>query len=42
VTPADVQALTLRYIDPSKLAIVVAGDRKVVMEQLTPYGEVTE
>ncbi|MGZ4778236.1 MAG: M16 family metallopeptidase [Thermoanaerobaculia bacterium] len=42
VTPADVQRLTQRYIDPSKLAIVVAGDKKVILDQLKPYGDVLE
>jgi zinc protease len=42
VTPADVQRLTQRYIDPSKLAIVVAGDKKVIIDQLKPYGDVLE
>ncbi len=42
VTPADVQRMTQQYIDPAKLAIVVAGDKKVVADQLKPYGEVIE
>ncbi len=42
VTPADVQRMTQQYIDPAKLAIVVAGDKKAVAEQLKPYGEVIE
>jgi len=42
VTPADVQRMTQQYIDPSKVAIVVAGDKKVIMEQLKPYGDVIE
>jgi predicted Zn-dependent peptidase len=42
VTPPDVQRLTQRYIDPSKLAIIVAGDKKLVLEQLKPYGDVVE
>ena len=42
VTPADIQRMTQRYIDPSKIAIVVAGDKKTIMEQLKPYGQVIE
>lgn len=42
VTPADVQRMAQQYIDPSKVAIVVAGDKKVIMEQLNPYGPVIE
>lgn len=42
VTPADVQHTTQQYIDPSKLAIVVAGDKKAIAEQLKPYGTVIE
>jgi predicted Zn-dependent peptidase len=38
VTPADVQSMAQKYLDPSKMAIVVAGDKKVVADQLTPYG----
>ena len=42
VTPADVQRMAQQYIDPSKVAIVVAGDKKMIMEQLKPYGDVIE
>jgi zinc protease len=38
VTPADVQSMAQKYLDPSKMAIVVAGDKKVIADQLTPYG----
>ena len=38
VTPADMQSMAQKYLDPSKMAIVVAGDKKVVADQLTPYG----
>ena len=40
LTPADVQRLAQTYVDPSKLAIVVVGDRAQVLEQLKPYGDV--
>ncbi|MDQ3280520.1 MAG: insulinase family protein [Acidobacteriota bacterium] len=42
LTPADVQRMAQTYIDPSKLAIVVVGDRAQVAEQLKPYGEITQ
>jgi predicted Zn-dependent peptidase len=41
VTPQDVQQVTQRYLVPDKMAIVVVGDRKVIDEQLAPYGTVT-
>jgi len=37
LTPADVQRLARTYIDPSKLAIVVVGDRAQITGQLKPY-----
>ena len=42
VTPADVLRLMQTYIDPAKLAIVVAGDRKAIEEQLKPFGTIAE
>jgi zinc protease len=42
VTPADVQRMAQQHVDPSKVAIVVAGDKKVILEQLKPYGDVIE
>lgn len=42
VTPADVQGMTQKYLDPSKMAVVVAGDKKTVADQLTPYGTPVE
>jgi zinc protease len=42
LTPADIQRMARTYIDPSKLAIVVVGDRAQVTEQLKPYGEITQ
>ena len=38
VTPAAMQSMAQKYLDPSKMSIVVAGDKKVVADQLTPYG----
>jgi predicted Zn-dependent peptidase len=40
LTPADIQRLAKTYIDPAKLAIVVVGDRAVVMDQIKTYGDV--
>jgi zinc protease len=42
VTPADVLRMMQKYIDPAKLAIVVAGDRKAIEEQLRPFGTIAE
>jgi zinc protease len=42
VTPADVQRVTQQQIDPARLAIVVAGDKKAVTEQLKPFGDIIE
>jgi predicted Zn-dependent peptidase len=42
LTPADIQRMARTYIDPSKLAIVVVGDRAQVTEQLKPYGEIVQ
>jgi predicted Zn-dependent peptidase len=41
VTPEDVRRITEEYIREDDLAIVVVGDRSVVEEQLTPFGDVT-
>jgi zinc protease len=40
VTPQDVQRITAKYIQGDKAAIVIAGDRKVIEEQVTPYGKI--
>jgi zinc protease len=40
VTPQDVQRITAKYIQDDKAAIVIAGDRKVIEEQVTPYGKI--
>jgi predicted Zn-dependent peptidase len=42
VTPADVHRIMQEYFDPAKLAIVVAGDKKAIAEQLKPYGTIVE
>ena len=40
VTPAQVQQRTEKNIQDDKAAIVVVGDRKVIEEQVKPYGPV--
>ncbi|HYO75412.1 MAG TPA: pitrilysin family protein [Thermoanaerobaculia bacterium] len=42
LTPGDVQRMAQTYVDPSKLAIVVVGDRAQVTEQLKPYGVIAQ
>lgn len=37
VTPADVQRIAATYLDPKKMTIVVAGDRKQIDAQLQPW-----
>jgi predicted Zn-dependent peptidase len=40
VTAEDVQRLAKKYIDDEKATIVVVGDRKVIEEQVKPYGAI--
>jgi zinc protease len=42
VTPADLQGVAQKYIDPARITIVVVGDKKVILDQLKPYGDVVE
>jgi predicted Zn-dependent peptidase len=37
VTPAEVQAMTAKYIKPEEMTIVVVGDKSKITDQLTPY-----
>jgi len=37
VTPADVQRMAQKYIDPAKMTIVVVGDREKINDQIAPY-----
>ncbi len=37
VAPADIQRIAETYITPSKMTIVVVGDKAKIAEQLTPY-----
>jgi zinc protease len=38
VTPATVQQMTQKYIDDTKVTIVAVGDKKLIEEQVKPYG----
>lgn len=40
VTPQDVQRMTAKYIEGDKAVIVIAGDKKVIEEQVTAYGKI--
>jgi predicted Zn-dependent peptidase len=40
VAPQDVQRLAQKYIRDDKATIVVVGDRKVIEEQIKPYGTI--
>ena len=40
MTPEDVTRMTRKYIDPTKMTLVVVGDRKTVESQLKPFGTV--
>lgn len=40
VTPQDVQRLAKKYIQDDRATIVVVGDRKVIEEQVKPYGTI--
>jgi predicted Zn-dependent peptidase len=37
VTPAEVQRVTRKYIDPSRMTVIVVGDSATVAPQLQPY-----
>lgn len=42
MTPADVRRIAQQYLDPSKMAVVVVGDKTVIAEQIQPYGDVIQ
>jgi zinc protease len=42
VTPADVQRIAQKYLPPDRMTIVVAGDRKAVLDELKPYGRLVQ
>ncbi len=35
--PADVQAMTEKYLDPDKMTIVVVGDKSQIDAQVSAY-----
>ncbi len=37
VTPAQIQQMAAKYIQPDKATIVVVGDKKVIADQVAPY-----
>jgi len=40
VTPQDVQRMASKYIQDDRATIVIVGDRKVIEEQVKPYGTI--
>jgi predicted Zn-dependent peptidase len=40
VTPEDVQRIARQYIQDENMSIVIVGDRKVIEEQVKPYGTI--
>jgi zinc protease len=42
VTPADVSRVTRQYINDENFTIIIVGDRKVIEEQVKPFGTIVE
>jgi predicted Zn-dependent peptidase len=42
VTPADVQRIARDYLKDDTMTIVIAGDRRVIEEQIKPFGTIME
>jgi predicted Zn-dependent peptidase len=42
VTPADVQRIAREYLKDDTMTIVIAGDRRVIEEQIKTYGEIVD
>lgn len=40
VTPADVQSMAQKYLDPGRMTIVIAGDSAKIRKQIEPFGEI--
>ncbi len=38
MTPAQVSEMARKHLQDERMAIVVVGDRKVIEEQLKPFG----
>jgi predicted Zn-dependent peptidase len=39
VSPADVQRITEKYLDPNKMALVIVGDKAKISDQVAPFGK---
>jgi zinc protease len=42
VTPADVQRIAREYLKDDTMTIVIAGDKRVIEEQIKPFGTIME
>jgi zinc protease len=42
VTPADVQRVAREYLKDDTMTIVIAGDRRVIEEQIKPFGNIMD
>lgn len=42
VTPADVQRIAREYLKDDTMTIVIAGDRRVIEEQIKPFGSIMD
>ena len=42
VTPADVQRIAREYLQDDTMTIVIAGDKRVIEEQIKPFGTIME
>jgi predicted Zn-dependent peptidase len=42
VTPEEVQAMTVKYIKPDQMTIVVVGDKSKITDQLAPFASAPE
>jgi zinc protease len=42
ITPADVQRIAREYLKDDTMTIVIAGDRRVIEEQIKPFGSIME
>jgi zinc protease len=42
VTPADVQRIAREYLKDDTMTIVIAGDRRVIEEQIKPFGNIMD
>jgi predicted Zn-dependent peptidase len=42
VTPAQVTEMAKKYLQDDRATIVIVGDRKVIDEQVKPFGKIVE